>query len=154
MSINVLLSTQAHSAADDLESFFYVLLFLCLEYSGLGRCRDWDICKTELRHWIEGDFAAIGAAKSSDVMKALRFQTIVLDNISPYFQDLSTCLDNLRRYIFHESELSGHPVTHDGLIKILVARSIESFDETVEEDATSAIKKSKRSGRRVINTGS
>ena len=141
MSINVLLGSGEHSAADDLESFFYVLLFLCLEYSGPGCRRDWDICKTELCRWIEGDFAAIGAAKSSDVTKALRFQTIVLDNISPYFQDLSVCLNNLQRYIFHESELSGHPVTHDGLIKILVARSIESFDETVEEDTISAIKK-------------
>jgi hypothetical protein len=154
MSINVLMGTPPHCAADDLESFFYVLLFLCLEYSGPGRRRDWDICKTELRRWIEGNFASIGEAKSSDVTKAQRFQTIVLDNIPPYFHDLRNCLDNLRRYIFHESELKNHPPTHAGLIDILVARSKEPFDETVKEDATSSIEKSKRRGRGFINTGS
>jgi hypothetical protein len=60
MSINVLTGSASHSEADDLESFFYVLLFLCLEYSGPGRRRDWDICKTDLGRWIEGNFREIG----------------------------------------------------------------------------------------------
>ena len=154
MSINVLLGSEEHSAADDLESFFYVLLFLCLEYSGPGRRRDWDICKTDLRHWIKGDFRTISQTKSSDVISAVRFRSTVLENIPPYFQDLGTCLDDLRRYIFLESELSRRPANHDGFIKILEARSQGSFDETVEEEATSSTKKSKRSGKGVIDAGS
>ena len=154
MSINVLLGTEEHREVDDLESFFYVLLFLCLEYSGPGSPWDWDICKTELRRWIEGDFTAIGGAKSSDVTNWKRFKTIVLDNPPPYFEDLGNCLDELQRYIFHESQLSGHPITHKGLICILEARSKEPFDESVEEEATPSSKKPKRLRRGVINTES
>ncbi|KAF8631087.1 hypothetical protein AX17_005167 [Amanita inopinata Kibby_2008] len=43
MSTNVLIGHRLHSPLDDLESFFYVLIFICLGYSGPGRSRGWDI---------------------------------------------------------------------------------------------------------------
>ncbi|KAF8625471.1 hypothetical protein AX17_006843 [Amanita inopinata Kibby_2008] len=136
MSIHVLRGFGIHSAADDIESFFYVLLFICLEYSGPGRARDWDMYKTDVRFWIEGDdLRSNGAAKSDNMHVRANFKSVVLDNLPQYFKDLRGCLDAMRLAIFiHPENEVPIPFTHQGFVRILEARLQETFNETVKED--------------------
>ncbi|KAF8638659.1 hypothetical protein AX17_002040 [Amanita inopinata Kibby_2008] len=117
MSTDVLIGDGVHSPDDDLESFFYILIFICLEYSGPGRARDWDIRETRLCRWIEGDnLRNTGYAKYSD--------------------DLGDCLEAIRVAIFIKPQLEkGAAVfTHQDFIKILEERLEKGFDETAEQD--------------------
>ncbi|KAF8631511.1 hypothetical protein AX17_005078, partial [Amanita inopinata Kibby_2008] len=135
MSTRVLRGLDIHSPIDDLESFFYVLIFICLEYSGPGHVRDWDIYKTRLRLWIEGEqLDVIGTRKSDDVHNWRNFKSVVLDNLPPYFQDLSDCLETMRSTIVrHDTSKDKAEATHQDFIRILEDRLEETFDEAVDE---------------------
>ncbi|PFH44587.1 hypothetical protein AMATHDRAFT_11437 [Amanita thiersii Skay4041] len=119
MSADALDGRKPHKPADDLESFFYVLIFICLEYSGPGHERNWDhsrdivwdIYKTRPNCWLLGDdFTSLAAAKSHTMAKAERFQEDVLDELPPYFKELSPCLMSLWRALFRSDEAITHNI--------------------------------------------
>jgi Fungal protein kinase len=144
MSINVLMGRNyRHAPWDDLESFFYVLIFLCLEHSAPGRERKWDIYSTELRYWIEGNnLWFVGSVKGNGVQNPEIFHQLVLQNLPKYFEDVGPCLETLRAAFF-----SRRDATHDSIIAILNDRCQLGFDETIINDplpATKSVTKSKR----------
>jgi len=139
MSINVLCGLGKHTKYDDIQSFFYVLVFICLEYAGPGLPRKWNIFEhSKLRAWFEGEsLDSIGLAKFAVVGSRARFGTEVLDRLPSYFQDFRTLFDDLRDCIFHKHEepeaSGGGKATHERIIQILRARLGEPFDETFKE---------------------
>ena len=156
MSIRVLRGKK-HTPYDDIQSFFYVLIFLCLEYAGPALPRDWNILSHKaLRAWIEGEsFDAIGLAKFAIVGSRECFGEIVLDQLPRYFQDFRTLLDDLRECIFHEHEAheasGGKKATHERIIQILRARLAEPLDE--EFNAAEALLNSEeREERHAVST--
>ncbi|PFH46246.1 hypothetical protein AMATHDRAFT_88440 [Amanita thiersii Skay4041] len=144
MSIDILAGRAPHKPAHDLESFFYVLLFICLEFSGPGRERNWDharnktwdIYQTPLNAWLLGeDLSQLGTAKASVVLDQILFESSVLDQISPYFRDVASCLQSLRELLYSPYTRA---CTHDAFIAVLERFHGQDFDETIPEDPVAA----------------
>ncbi|PFH46593.1 hypothetical protein AMATHDRAFT_7634 [Amanita thiersii Skay4041] len=140
MSTGVLKGRGPHTAADDLESFFYVLIFICLEYSGPGRQRiwddardmPWDIYHTYLNHWLLGeDLSRLAGGKACSLISESSFRADVLNEFPRYFQGLSPCLINLWEALFCSREA----ITHDIFMKILGESQEQDFDENVPDDS-------------------
>lgn len=145
MAISILRGRRRHQPRHDLESFFYVLLFICLEYDGPERLRDldspfsgrqWDIYSTRLGAWIQGgDLAAIGAAKRDDTAWSSDFHESVLQNLPPYFEDLAGCLEALRAAVNADSVERCPP--YDIMINILREWWDKPLAEPDPDDAAS-----------------
>ncbi|KKZ66871.1 hypothetical protein EMCG_07477 [[Emmonsia] crescens] len=95
MSIGVLLG-EKHSFMHDLESFFWVLFWICIHYDGSGKGRTvpsfekWNYMSTE-----ELARMKIGVIAAEDV-----FLKTMNDNITVYYQSLSPWVNRLRRIVF------------------------------------------------------
>ncbi|TPX23944.1 hypothetical protein DIZ76_013287 [Coccidioides immitis] len=95
MAIGVLYG-EKHCFMHDLESFFWVLFWICIHYNGPGKGRiverfeEWNYVSTE---------------KLADEKKGLisdegDFLRILKDNFTPYYQSLIPCVNRLRRLVF------------------------------------------------------
>lgn len=120
MAIDILLwgQTCLHESKHDLESVFYVLIWLCVIYDGPNDSerKGFSVHHTELRNWLEGDNAkSIGRQKYTMMMNPNSFKLELLPLFSPYFDDLKPCVSALREAII----LSVTPITHDAMIDIL-----------------------------------
>ncbi|KAL1699084.1 hypothetical protein EV121DRAFT_284356 [Schizophyllum commune] len=79
---------EAHGVRHDLESFLYVIMFICTKYSGPSHCprQDFDIRSSPLGPWFDGDVAhkeKVMFHYEDDEFRAF------LDSIfDPYFDDL------------------------------------------------------------------
>jgi hypothetical protein len=138
MAVELLLSTTddettPHSEKHDLESFFYVLLYICTLYEGPGKLRS-DINRSDSNHpfgdWINEapSWHAIAAyriaAFDSDAMK-----TRVLIHVHPYFNPLIPMLINFCNAVFTTYTLPGSSArmrdlcqpysTHQGILDVL-----------------------------------
>lgn len=95
MAIGVLYG-EKHSFMHDLESFFWVLFWICIHYEEPGkaifveRFEKWNYMNTE-----ELAGAKIGVIADEDV-----FLTVVDDYFTPYYQPLSLWVNRLRRIVF------------------------------------------------------
>ncbi|PFH46248.1 hypothetical protein AMATHDRAFT_70284 [Amanita thiersii Skay4041] len=139
MSINVL-GGAINKPADDLQSFFYVLVFICLGFSGPGRERNWDyrrkihwdIYQTRLSRWLLGeDLTRLSDAKAGRMISESKFQRDVLIEFPRYSRDLSACLRSLWGAIFRSDEV----ITHDVFIRILDQYQAQEFDENIPDDS-------------------
>ncbi|TRM63676.1 hypothetical protein BD626DRAFT_630167 [Schizophyllum amplum] len=114
MSIRVLADDSAsatHRPADDLESFFYTFLAICVTFTGPGSAEivladtavgAWD---TALGVWDDGrEYAELAKTKAAQVYSSSAFER-VLDDFTPYFRDMKPCARRLRDAIF------GHDLT-------------------------------------------
>lgn len=119
MAIDILVqgATAEHKQEHDLESFFYVLIWICVNYAGPGGMEreDFSIYETQMKHWIQGpDLTSIGVSKSGAVSSRMIFKLMVLDQFSPYFESLKPCLAKLRDAFFMPT-----PITHQHMLDIL-----------------------------------
>ncbi|KKZ65096.1 hypothetical protein EMCG_01336 [[Emmonsia] crescens] len=95
MAIGVLYG-EKHSYMHDLESFFWVLFWICIHYDGPGKGRvverfdKWNYMNTE----------ELGDAKKGVISDEGDFLRITEDNFTPYYQSLITFVNRLRRLVF------------------------------------------------------
>ena len=109
MSIEVLTGFKyvKHDWHHDLESLFYLFIYICCTCSGPNVClrKDFDIRKSPLGAWYEGErigtdkewLMASFAKKSS--MRDTAFEDII-DNFNEYFRPLSRCARRLYSIFF------------------------------------------------------
>ncbi|KDR73910.1 hypothetical protein GALMADRAFT_35750, partial [Galerina marginata CBS 339.88] len=99
---------EKHLPRHDLQSFFYVLLWICWNYAGPNNAerQNIDLMENQAKHWICGDgldFENIGNAKAQQ-MTADRavFRRSTLGMFAPYFEDLKDCVMKLRDKLFQD----------------------------------------------------
>ncbi|TRM67099.1 hypothetical protein BD626DRAFT_581789 [Schizophyllum amplum] len=115
--------------ADDLQSIFIGLLTVCLSVSGAGHphrytCKPWE--DTPLSDWNKSADAAL-ANRTRVLMDPNIFKSEVLDAMSPYFDDLHGCLEQLRAAIMKEDA----PIDKWDIVVDIVAKTLAtmSLDE-------------------------
>ncbi|KAI1420215.1 serine/threonine-protein kinase Sgk2 [Xylaria sp. FL1777] len=96
MAIGVLRDDEKHSFMHDLESFFWVLFWICVHYDGPGQ----DIGPTEFEEWNY-----VGTQKIADLKFALigderRFLNRITEVFTPYYRPLIPYVNRLRRLVF------------------------------------------------------
>ncbi|KAK2005271.1 hypothetical protein LZ32DRAFT_633653 [Colletotrichum eremochloae] len=99
MAIGALLGEQ-HSFMHDLESFFWVLFWICIHYDENGK----DIGPTEFDSWnYESDHKLI-LSKAGTIGDESLFLKTAADNFTPYHQPLITWVNKLRKEVFPSGE--------------------------------------------------
>ncbi|KAH7131159.1 hypothetical protein EDB81DRAFT_696442 [Dactylonectria macrodidyma] len=99
MAIGALLGEQ-HSFMHDLESFFWVLFWICIHYDAPGK----DIGPTEFDSWnFESDNKLI-RSKVGTIGDESIFLKIAEENFTSYYQALIPWVNRLRRKIFPNGE--------------------------------------------------
>lgn len=99
MAIGALLGEQ-HSFMHDLESFFWVLFWICIHYDGPGK----DIGPTEFESWnYERDNKLVGSKKSV-IDDEEDFLRIAKENFTRHYQSLAPWVNRLRRRVFPNGE--------------------------------------------------
>ncbi|EDN06473.1 predicted protein [Histoplasma mississippiense (nom. inval.)] len=95
MAIGVLYG-EKHCFMHDLESFFWVLFWICIHYDGPGkgstveRFEKWNYMSTE----------ELAAAKQGVISEESDFLRIAGDYFTPSYQSLISCVNRLRRLVF------------------------------------------------------
>ncbi|KID93966.1 serine/threonine-protein kinase Sgk2, partial [Metarhizium majus ARSEF 297] len=95
MAIGVLLSEQ-HSFMHDLESFFWVLFWICIHYNGPHETK----VVPRFEKWNYVDTEELAGMKLGIVAKEAIFIKTIADNFTPYYEPLITLLNKLRKIVF------------------------------------------------------
>ncbi|KOC17685.1 hypothetical protein AFLA70_482g000711 [Aspergillus flavus AF70] len=95
MAIGLLLGEQ-HSFRHDLESFFWVLFWICIHYNGLGQ----EVAPTDFDCWNYEDDRKLARSKQGIVADEEDFVKIASELFSPYYQALVPWVNRLRRVVF------------------------------------------------------
>ncbi|KAK3384287.1 hypothetical protein B0T24DRAFT_516412, partial [Lasiosphaeria ovina] len=95
MAIGALLGEQ-HSFMHDLESFFWVLFWICIHYTGPDKSRP----ITEFDKWNYVDTEELAKLKLGTVAKESLFMKTMTDNFTPYYEPLIPLLNRLRKIVF------------------------------------------------------
>ncbi|TFY76453.1 hypothetical protein EWM64_g7557 [Hericium alpestre] len=140
MAIDVLNADESveHKAYHDLESFFYVLFWICITMEGPGRPRgsEFDVEKSELRHWfIYGDFKLVGLAKDQSLRKPSAFAALLAE-IHPYFDALRECIQDLRN-LFLSRTVDTTPTSVSEIYDSVLTILGRARDALPEEDPVS-----------------
>jgi hypothetical protein len=95
MAIGALLGEQ-HSFMHDLESFFWVLFWICIHYDGPDRSRvvpEFDKC-----NYV--DMEELAKLKLGTIAKEAIFMKTITDKFTPYYIPLIPLLSELRKVVF------------------------------------------------------
>ncbi|KAI1382494.1 uncharacterized protein F4822DRAFT_423556 [Hypoxylon trugodes] len=95
MAIGVLLGEQ-HSFMHDLESFFWVLFWICIHYNGPNE----DIGRTEFESWNYESDGNLAGLKKGMVSDEGDFIKTTEECFTPYYQPLVPWVNRLRRVVF------------------------------------------------------
>ncbi|KAK3367307.1 hypothetical protein B0T24DRAFT_387668 [Lasiosphaeria ovina] len=95
MAIGALLGEQ-HSFMHDLESFFWVLFWICIHYTGPDKSRP----VTKFDKWNYVDTEELAKLKLGTVTKESLFMKTMTDNFTPYYAPLIPLLNRLRKVVF------------------------------------------------------
>lgn len=95
MAIGVLLGEQ-HSFMHDLESFFWVLYWICIHYDGPNKSRVTD----NFERWNYMDAEELAEIKKGRVSDERDFITSAGENFTPYYQPLIPWVNRLRKEVF------------------------------------------------------
>lgn len=95
MAIGVLYGEQ-HSFMHDLESFFWVLFWICIHYRGSDESR----LLPKFDKWNYADPEELACSKKGIVDDEGDFLKIAEDNFTSYFQPLIPWINRLRRVVF------------------------------------------------------
>jgi len=160
IALELLIHSSSHRVAHDLESILYVLLFICTHLKGpMGEINDPPlygsnkIHASAIRNWLAAgpvvnDLTNLGHLKHSHIFAY--FDSLILQNISPYFLPLKKYIRDIRDALFPQPrDLSNGPeavhssATPHDIIKVFKAALL---DENLINDAKAAINfKHKRS---------
>ncbi|PGH34678.1 hypothetical protein GX50_02466 [[Emmonsia] crescens] len=113
MAISVLYG-ERHCFMHDLESFFWVLFWICIHYDGPGKGRTIQ----HFEKWNYMDTEELGDAKKGVISDEGDFLRIAEDHFTSYYQPLIPCANRLRRFVFPDggrwktpnSDLSGNMI--------------------------------------------
>ena len=94
MAIGVL-EDEPHSFMHDLESFFWVLFWICIHYEGPGK----EVQNKDFDKWNYMSASELAAAKSYLVVKAKWF-SIATAKFTKYYKPLAPWMEELRKVIF------------------------------------------------------
>ncbi|KAG9228380.1 hypothetical protein BJ875DRAFT_389540 [Amylocarpus encephaloides] len=137
MAIEVL-EGKGHTYRHDLESFFYVFVWMCIRYGYEGARRE-KVNKVMrpktniLRGWYTGTYTEIANTKQGHVVKT-RFENVIVE-FSPKFETLKPLARELRTALFPIRDgdiLTGtfhdHDIMYDGMIDAF-SRAIDRLGE-------------------------
>ncbi|EEQ35502.1 conserved hypothetical protein [Microsporum canis CBS 113480] len=96
MAIGVLLGDEQHSFMHDLESFFWVLFWICIHYEGPTESKANDL----FEKWNFMDTEELAKMKLGTVTKEAIFMKTAMSNFTPYYQSLVPHVNRLRREVF------------------------------------------------------
>ena len=96
MAIGVLLDDKNRSFMHDLESFFWVLFWICVHYDGPGK----DIGATEFECWNYESDQKLAELKLGLINGERHFLNRITDAFTPYYQPLIPHVNRLRRVVF------------------------------------------------------
>ena len=96
MAIGVLLDDELHSFMHDLESFFWVLFWICIHYDGPSQ----QSIVPRFDKWNYLDAEELAASKKGVVDDERDFLKTAEENFTPYYQPLIPCVNRLRRKVF------------------------------------------------------
>ncbi|GKU22662.1 unnamed protein product, partial [Fusarium langsethiae] len=99
MAIGALLGEQ-HSFMHDLESFFWVLFWICIHYDGQGK----DTRPTEFESWNYESDNKLVRSKVGTIGDESIFLKIAEESFSTYYQPLILWVNRLRRKVFPNGE--------------------------------------------------
>ena len=122
---------EAHGVRHDLESFLYVIMFVCTEYSGPTHSlrKDFDIRSSPLGPWLDGDVAHKEKVMFRDEDDEFR---AFLDSIfDPYFDDLKDLVCKVRNAVLRPQ---GWEPSHSCLTVYL-----DEYLETHEDEREEAV---------------
>jgi hypothetical protein len=100
MAIGVLLDDQQHSYMHDLESFFWVLFWICIHYDGPKQER----VVPRFDKWNYLDAEELAGSKKGIVDDEIDFLNTANTNFTPYYQQLIPCVNRLRNQVFPNGE--------------------------------------------------
>lgn len=100
MAIGVLLDDENHSFMHDLESFFWVLFWICIHYDGPGK----GIKATEFEFWNYESVQKLGIFKKGLIGNERDFLGRITNNFTPYYQPLIPHVNRLRRVVFPRND--------------------------------------------------
>ncbi|KAI0903609.1 hypothetical protein F4823DRAFT_267708 [Ustulina deusta] len=95
MAIGVLCGEE-HSFMHDLESFFWVLFWICIHYNGPGE----DIGSTEFERWYYESNDTLAALKKGRISDERDYMKGAERTFTPYYQPLIPWVNRLRREVF------------------------------------------------------
>ncbi|KAF5126255.1 hypothetical protein E5D57_010951 [Metarhizium anisopliae] len=95
MAIGALLG-QYHSFMHDLESFFWVLFWICIHYNGPGE----DIGTTEFEKWNYVDMRELAKLKKGEVSDERDFLNTAEENFTSHYRCLIPWINSLRKVVF------------------------------------------------------
>ncbi|KAH7201228.1 hypothetical protein DER44DRAFT_748366 [Fusarium oxysporum] len=95
MAIGALLGEQ-HSFMHDLESFFWVLFWICIHYDG----PDKDRAIPRFDKWNFMDTEELAISKTGVISNEGDFRRIINDNFTSYYQSLIPWINRLRKAVF------------------------------------------------------
>ena len=114
-----------HNFMYDLESFFWVLFWLCVHWNGLGQKRS----KSEYESWNYKDTKELAMIKTGIVLEKDRFTEELDLNFTSYCRPLVPCIQQLHEVVFPEGK---RWLTQD--------RQLYSQMKSVLENARTALK--------------
>ncbi|KAJ8131534.1 hypothetical protein O1611_g2086 [Lasiodiplodia mahajangana] len=95
MAIGVLMG-EVHSFMDDLESFFWVLFWICIHYNRYGQAQ----VVPEFNKWNTAGTVKLVRQKKGVIDEEADFLDIAKRNFTSYYQALIPCINKLRRVVF------------------------------------------------------
>jgi serine/threonine protein kinase len=125
MAIEVL-EGKGHTYRHDLESFFYVFVWMCIRYGyeGTGRQKPSKVVRPKtniLRGWYTGIYTEIARNKVGDMGKN-RFENIIVEfapkfeNLKPLARELRSTLFPIRDGDIFTGTFHDHDIMYDGMI--------------------------------------
>jgi len=89
-----------HNFMHDLESFFWVLFWLCAHWNGPGQKRS----KTEYESWNFEPTKKLAQIKNGMVVEQDKFEKEVNENFAVHCKPLIPCVQELRKVVFPEGK--------------------------------------------------
>lgn len=130
MAVEVLLEGKnvTHLPSHDLESLFYVLVFICTNLGGPDTPRSLEdlleFTSLPIAAWFVPETSFEGLA-TNKLGIAHAFEKRIADRFAPYFADIKPCVMELFRAMYPNGPQIKSALTHD--------RMIEIFNETLEK---------------------
>uniref|UniRef100_A0A8H7TVW9 EKC/KEOPS complex subunit BUD32 n=1 Tax=Bionectria ochroleuca TaxID=29856 RepID=A0A8H7TVW9_BIOOC len=95
MAIGALIGEQ-HSFMHDLESFFWVILWLCIHYNGPGQSR----VVPGFDKWNTAPLNELATLKLGTVMNVPFFTKVITENFTAYYMPMVPVISKLRKAVF------------------------------------------------------
>ena len=105
MAIGVLLDDEQHSFMHDLESFFWVLFWICVHYDGPGN----SVGATEFECWNYESSAKLAELKKGLISDGRGFLKMMQTKSTFYYKPLVPYIKSLRRKVFTMARDRGFP---------------------------------------------